>query len=235
MVQGSIAQNDPSSQKVCSSHAYIWTFDIGSIAQITLDIGLFDIRRLHFRVVKVGGSYRLQIEGIGIVILNAALPNGTINHLLIKQVLYVPTLYYNLFGWNVIKSRVAMVTFDDYIHMFNKIDLVNPTFVTNIENEIPRIHEIVHLAYKAAIPPIIAQSAQMFHLAYKVAMPPIITQLAQLSHLAYKVAMSPIIAKSAQSSHLAYKVAIPSIIAQSSQSLHFAFKAAMPPIILQSG
>jgi len=85
-----------------------------------------------------------------------------------KEVLYVPSIHYNLFAQNIIKSRVIMVASDNYVHIFNKNDPINTMFVTNIDNEIARVHEN---AYKTTIPPMIVETA---HLAHKVALPPMI-------------------------------------------------------------
>jgi len=150
-----------------------------------VDIGLFATLRLHFELVKVGGNQCLPIEDIGIGILNPALPNGKINHLLMQEVQYVSTLCHNLFAENFIKYRIVIVVSDDYVHVLNKNDLVNPIFVADKENEISRICQT---AYKVAMPPMIVE------IACKATMPPII---AETAHLGHKSAMSPMILQSA--------------------------------------
>jgi len=52
-----------------------------------------------------GGVNTLLAEGIGSVLLNYMLPDGTSHLSRLNTVLYIPTLRHSLVSWNVLKSK----------------------------------------------------------------------------------------------------------------------------------
>ena len=52
-----------------------------------------------------GGVNTLLAEGIGSVLLNCILPDGTSHLSRLIAVLYIPTLCHSLVSWNVLKSK----------------------------------------------------------------------------------------------------------------------------------
>jgi len=68
------------------------------------DIGQFNAIKSYYRTVTVGGNTFLQVEGTGTVRLNCLLPDGSVQPVIIKDVLYVPTLCHNLFSWNSVHA-----------------------------------------------------------------------------------------------------------------------------------
>jgi len=72
---------------------------------MTSDIGVFEHIQPHQGVVGVGGGGTLLAEGIGSVLLNCILPDGTSHLSRLNAVLYIPTLGHSLVSWNVLKSK----------------------------------------------------------------------------------------------------------------------------------
>jgi len=78
------------------------------------------------------------VEGIGSVILNTALPDGTTSNLRLDNVLYVPSLHHNLFSWIVVKSKAVLLAKDNTMHIFRNNDLVHPILVLGLaHSDIP--------------------------------------------------------------------------------------------------
>jgi len=65
-----------------------WKFDTCAISYITSDIGKFHTITPQAGVVRVGGNNFLPVEGIGSVIHNTTLPDGTTSNLRLDTVLY---------------------------------------------------------------------------------------------------------------------------------------------------
>jgi len=72
---------------------------------MTSDIGVFEHIQPHQGVVGVGGGGTLLTEGIGSVLLNCILLDGTSHLSRLNAVLYIPTLGHSLVSWNVLKSK----------------------------------------------------------------------------------------------------------------------------------
>jgi len=104
---------------------------------MTSDIGKFHTITLQAGVVRVGGNNFLPVEGIGSIILNTALPNGTTSNLRLDNVLYVPSLHHNLFSWIVVKSKAVLLAKDNIMHIFRNNDLVHPILVIDIRDKLP--------------------------------------------------------------------------------------------------
>jgi len=76
---------------------------------MTSDIGVFEHIQPHQGLVGVGGGSTLPAEGIGSVLLNCILPDGTSHLSRLNAVLYIPTLGHSLVSWNVLKSKGYMM------------------------------------------------------------------------------------------------------------------------------
>src|SRR5437868_13422277 len=90
---------------------------------MAFDIGQFDTIKPYHGTVKVGGNVLLQAEGKGTVRLNCLLPDGSLNLILLKDVLYVPTLCHNLFSWNKVPFqgfKWEASTDDGYLYTENR-------------------------------------------------------------------------------------------------------------------
>ena len=135
---------------------------------MTSDIGHFDTLRPHNGVVKVGGNNLLPVQGMGTVILNAALPNGSTNRLRLNDVPYVPTLNHSLFSWNTIKSKAVVVARDNDVHIFKQKNLISPILVADIRNKIPWLRESSQSAHMSEPT---AQSAHMSDMSQPAAQP----------------------------------------------------------------
>jgi len=83
---------------VSSSSPTAWKLDSGPSSHMTCDIGQFDTIKSYYGSVTVGGSTFLQVEGTGTVLLNCLLIDGSVQPVILKDVLYVPTLCHNLFS-----------------------------------------------------------------------------------------------------------------------------------------
>ena len=80
------------STSVSSSSPTAWKFDSGASSPMTCDIGQFDTIKSYYGTVTVGRNTFLQVEGTGTVPLNCLLPDGSVQPVILKDVLYVPTL-----------------------------------------------------------------------------------------------------------------------------------------------
>jgi len=72
---------------------------------MTCDIGQFDTIKSFYGTVTVGGNTFLQVEGTGTVRLNCLLPDGSVQPVILKDLLYVTTLCHNLFSWNSVHAQ----------------------------------------------------------------------------------------------------------------------------------
>jgi len=90
---------------VSSSSPTAWKFDSGASSHMTCDIGQFDTIKLYYGTVTVDGNTFLQVEGTGTVRLNCLLPDGSVQPVILKDVLYVSTLCHNMFSWNSVHAQ----------------------------------------------------------------------------------------------------------------------------------
>jgi len=122
-----------------------WKFDTCTTSHITLDIGKSYTITLQAGVVKVGGNNFLPVEGIGSVILNTALTDGTTSNRRLDNVLYVPSLQHNLFSCIVVKSKAILLAKDNIMHIFRNNDLVHPILVIDIRDLLPWLWEATNI------------------------------------------------------------------------------------------
>jgi len=90
---------------VSSSSPTTWKFDSGTSSHMSCDIGQFNTIKSFYRTVTIGGNTFLQVEGTGTVRLHCLLPDGSVQPVILKDVLYVPTLCHNLFSWNSVRAQ----------------------------------------------------------------------------------------------------------------------------------
>jgi len=89
---GLIAQALITTEQNVSTPTYTWKLDTCASAHITSDIGVFEHIQPHKGFVGIGGGGTLLAEGIGSVLLNCILPDGTPHLSQLNPVLYIATL-----------------------------------------------------------------------------------------------------------------------------------------------
>jgi len=90
-----------------SYYSFTWKLDTCASAHMTSDIGLFEHLEPNHRVVRVGGDNNLLSEGIGIVILHAALLDKSVKILRLKSVSY---LCHSLVSWGMLSEKRCVLT-----------------------------------------------------------------------------------------------------------------------------
>jgi len=93
-----------------SSHTYTWKLDTCASTHMTSEIELFEHLEPCDGTIRVGGDSLLLSEGIGTVLLNASLPNGSFHILRLKSVLYVPSLCHSLVSWTMLSEKGYVLT-----------------------------------------------------------------------------------------------------------------------------
>ena len=59
----------------------------------------------YYGSLTIGGNTFLQVEGTGTVLLNCSLPDASVQPVILKDVLYFPTLCHNWFSWNSVHAQ----------------------------------------------------------------------------------------------------------------------------------
>ena len=93
-----------------SSHTYTWKLDTCASTHMTSEIELFEHLEPCDGTIRVGGDNLLLSEGIGTVLLNASLPDGSFHILRLKSVLYVPLLCHSLVSWTMLSEKGYVLT-----------------------------------------------------------------------------------------------------------------------------
>ena len=73
-----------------------WIFDTAVSSHMTLDLGRFETFSAHSGTIEVAGETFLEYKGKGSCHIYPLYPDGTTSVVRLTNVLYVPTLGYNL-------------------------------------------------------------------------------------------------------------------------------------------
>ena len=96
---------------------------------MTGNIGHFETLSTYHKNVIVGSSQELPVEAKGIVILKCLLSNGSVNAVHLKNVVFIPSLYFNLFSWNLVHNMLDCSSVDNGFVLKNK----NGSVVISVE------------------------------------------------------------------------------------------------------
>ena len=129
----------PNVQVSTSSHIYTWKLDTCASTHMTSEIKLFEQLESYVGTIRVGGDKLLLSEGIGTVLLNASLPDGSFNTLRLKSVLYVPSLCHSLVSWARLSEKGYMLTASGKFGFVSKDKCT--VFMTELRDNLPFIRE----------------------------------------------------------------------------------------------
>ena len=103
-----------------------WIFDTAASSHMTSNKDLFDRLQPHHRIVRTGDASPLSAEGIGSLVINAMLPDGSLSRVRIKDVLYVPSLRCSLFSWRAVckKGGLRMVAEGRKIGLWKENEMI---------------------------------------------------------------------------------------------------------------
>ena len=134
-----------------SHHPYIlkWKLDTCASAHMTSDIGLFDRLEPIHGVIRVGGGTELPSEGIGSVLVHAAMLDNSVKNIRVKSVLYVPTLRHSLISWGMLSKQGCVLSASENLSVVYKRNV--PIFVAELHDNLPYIREIPQKTSKTVL------------------------------------------------------------------------------------
>jgi hypothetical protein len=96
-----------------SSKSSKWIFDTGTSSHMTLDRNCFESLSSGRGNVVLADKTQVEYTGVGSVRLSCRLPSGDISVVLLRRVLFVPSLRKSLYSWNSVKSIGKFAVIDD--------------------------------------------------------------------------------------------------------------------------
>ena len=82
-----------------------WIFDTAACSHMLSNLDKFDTIIEDHGIVEVGEGVYLKYEERGSCLVHLLLPDGSINQIFLKNVLFVLDLGHNLISWNVLRMR----------------------------------------------------------------------------------------------------------------------------------
>ena len=107
-------------------HKNDWIFDTTMSSHMTSDLGRFETFSAHFGTIEVAGETFLEYKGKGSCLRYPLYPDGTTSVVWLINVLYVPTLGYNLISWNVLRNRFSCLMGGDHVYVKDTQDAIQP-------------------------------------------------------------------------------------------------------------
>jgi len=87
----------------------------------------------------LGGKWNnFPSEGVGTVLFNCVLSNGSYNLIQLKPVLYIPSLGHTLISWNVLRAKgYVLIAGGQNAVVYHKDDLNVPVFMSKFLGNLP--------------------------------------------------------------------------------------------------
>jgi hypothetical protein len=100
-----------------------WIFDTSASSHMTRDRNWFQSVSLVRRIVGLTDKTELEYTSVGSVRLSCHLLSGDISVVLLRGVLFVPSLWKSLYSWNSFKSIGKFALIDDgVVQVVRKLD-----------------------------------------------------------------------------------------------------------------
>ena len=94
---------------------------MGASLHITDSKTQFTTYRAHHGTVTVGGNILLSVHGIGTVELQYLLPDDSMSHVHLNDVMHIFKLQHSFFSWNAVRNRGFRIEASyKYIHMYDR-------------------------------------------------------------------------------------------------------------------
>src|SRR5258705_1649467 len=93
---------------------------------MTSDLGRFETFSANTGTIEVAGDIFLEYKGKGSCLVYPLYPDGTTSVVRLINVLYVPTLGYNLISWNVLRNRFLCLMGGNHVYVKDTRDASQP-------------------------------------------------------------------------------------------------------------
>src|SRR5258706_10639273 len=107
-------------------HQNDWIFDTATSSHMTSDLGRFETFSANTGTIEVAGETFLEYKGKGSCLVYPLYPDGTTSMVRLINVLYVPTLGYNLISWNVLRNRFLCLMGGNHVYVKDTRDASQP-------------------------------------------------------------------------------------------------------------
>src|SRR5258705_7333478 len=107
-------------------HENDWIFDTAASSHMTSDLGRFETFSANSGTIEVAGETFLEYKGKGSCLVYPLYPDGTTSVVRLINVLYVPTLGYNLISWNVLRNRFLCLMGGNHVYVKDTRDASQP-------------------------------------------------------------------------------------------------------------
>jgi len=142
--EGNTAQDSDSEANVVSANVrtHSWIFDTGASTHMSPDTDKFiNLKKGSYGSILIGDGTRLEIEGIGSVLLSCLSPSGTVNSVELKECYYVPKLKKSLFSWSKAKAS-SLVYLEDRGDLLVKLKSDNSPLLWAVRKPSNNLFEI---------------------------------------------------------------------------------------------
>src|SRR5258706_181716 len=107
-------------------HQNDWIFDTAVSSHMTSDLDRFETFSANTGTIEVAGETFLEYKGKGSCLVYPLYPDGTTSMVRLINVLYVPTLGYNLISWNVLRNRFLCLMGGNHVYVKDTRDASQP-------------------------------------------------------------------------------------------------------------
>ena len=101
-------------------------FDTTASLHMTFDLGRFETFLANTRTIEVAGGTLLEYKGKGSCLVYPLYPYSTTSVIRLINVLYIPTLGYNLILWNVLQNHFLYLIGGNHVYIKDTRDASQP-------------------------------------------------------------------------------------------------------------
>ena len=107
-------------------HKNDWIFDTTVSLHMTSNLGRFETSSVHSGTVEVAGETFLKYKEKCSCLVYPLYPHGTTSIVRLTNVLYVPTLGYNLIMWNMLRNHFSCLMGGNHVYVKDTQDTTQP-------------------------------------------------------------------------------------------------------------